>query len=208
MMKPMAPELVRHFSVMALDLTRGAIEEPALPDGFAFEPMTIEALPAYGLLVTRAFAGDHVDHQPEDEDPALAAQALERSLRGEDVGPWLPEASAHIRCDDGSIVGAIVTCERLDDEGRPDRPWISDVFVDPSFAGRGLGSALIWRAANQLAGAGHTRLGLAVTHGNPAVRAYERIGFRIQREVKRFRPTVRSGEAHDDAPPPPAPFRS
>jgi ribosomal protein S18 acetylase RimI-like enzyme len=189
----MTPELERHFYEMALDLIGRQIEEPALPNGFTLEPMAISSLSAYGRIVARAYAGDHVDHQPDDDDPALAAQVLEQSLRGDDLGPWLPSASFHIRCDDGPIVAAIVICNRPHNASNLGGPWISDVFVDPTFAGHGLCTALTTRAAKQLIEDGHTRLGLAVTNGNPAIRVYERVGFRIEREVRRFRPTTPTG---------------
>jgi len=130
--------------------------------------------------------------------PSSGAQEqedLDAALRGDELGPWLPTASAHIRCDDGSIVAAIVISNRLQTASGPSGPWITDVFVDPTLSGHGLGQALIFRAAHQLVELGYTSLGLAVTHGNPAIRVYERLGFRIEREVRRFRPETATAES-------------
>lgn len=189
----MTQTVERHFYRMALDLTGGPIDTPPLPPGFALEPMTNEWLAAYGDVVVRAYTSDHVDHRPDDADPILAARVIEAALRGDELEPWLPAASAHVRHRGGNIVAAIVISDRSAGEpesGNPDPagPWINDVFVDPAVAGRRLGSALIVHAANRLAAADRTQLRLAVTHGNPAIRMYERLGFRVVQEVRRLHP--------------------
>ena len=56
-------------------------------------------------------------------------------------------------------------------------PWITDLFVDPSAQGHGVGRALLGHALTQLTASGRDRLGLAVTLGNPARRLYEALGF-------------------------------
>jgi ribosomal protein S18 acetylase RimI-like enzyme len=183
----------RHFYRMALDLTGGPLDAPTLPSGFALEPLSSEWVAAYGDVVARAYTSDHVDHRPEDADPFLAAQAIEAALRGDELGPWLPAASAHIRHQRGNIVAAIVISERVAGEPEPDNPdpggpWINDVFVDPAVAGRRLGAALVINAANCLTATTRSHLRLAVTHGNPAIHLYERLGFRVEQEVRRLRP--------------------
>lgn len=180
----------RHFDVMGLDLTGVPFESPILATGSVIEPMTIDAVADYGRISARAYAGDHVDHEPSDDDPALAAQVIARSLRGDELGPWLGYASAHIRSNVRSIAAAIVISDRARTVDGPGGPWITDVFVDPTFTGQGFGSALITHAAIQLTRHGHTRLGLAVTHGNPAINLYERLGFHVEREVRRLDPDI------------------
>lgn len=184
----------RHFFRMVLDLTTGPFAGPPLPAGSVLEPMSSESLRAYGRIVARAYAGDHVDHQPADDDPVQAAEVIRGALRGDSIGPWLADASAHIRCDDGTIVAAIVISEREPD-GDADRgvtpdpsgPWINDVFVDPAAAGQRLGAGLVVHAANRLLADGRSHLRLAVTAGNPARTVYERLGFRVEEEVRRAR---------------------
>ena len=48
-------------------------------------------------------------------------------------------------------------------------PWITDLFVDPSARGHGVGRALLrLTPLTHLTASGRDRLGLAVTAGNPA----------------------------------------
>jgi GNAT superfamily N-acetyltransferase len=59
----------------------------------------------------------------------------------------------------------------------------TDVFVDPEFAGLGIGGELIVQAATRLATQGRPTLGLAVTASSPARRLYERKGFVMRHEI-------------------------
>ncbi|MCC6438727.1 MAG: GNAT family N-acetyltransferase [Acidimicrobiales bacterium] len=191
----MTQMIERHFYQMVLELNDGPIDGPTLPPGYIVEPMEFGSLASYGRIVVRAYSGDHVDHQPEDDDPILAARVIEAALRGDELGTWMPSASAHIRYSGGPIVAAIVISDRPAGGSQPGQrdtggPWINDVFVDPPSAGHGLGAILIVNAANQLIAEGQGWLRLAVTHGNPALGVYERLGFRIEQETRRPRPIV------------------
>ena len=75
----------------------------------------------------------------------------------------------------------------LGDAAEPDvpgDPWITEIFVDPDAAGRGIGSALLARAAAPRWPRPAT-LGLAVTAGNPAHRLYASLGFVSRRTSAR-----------------------
>ena len=66
----------------------------------------------------------------------------------------------------------------------PRRVWVSYVGVDPELRDRGLGSALVARALEQLFEAGsHTALLLLSPANRTALRAYEKVGFRRHRVV-------------------------
>ena len=173
----------RHYVRMALDLTRPP-DAVRLPEGFIVTPAGAEHLAAYGRVVAAAYAGDHVDHQPEDDDPVLAAQLVAGYLAGDDPGPWIAAASVHAIAPDGSVGAVLITSEYSPDGDA--QPWITDLAVDPRWAGRGVGAALIGASVARLTERGDHALGLAVTVGNPARRLYERMGFSVTHEVWRF----------------------
>jgi len=57
------------------------------------------------------------------------------------------------------------------------RPWVAEVFRQPGPRHAGLGSLVLRRVLAGAAAAGVAEIGLTVTHGNPALRVYERLGF-------------------------------
>ncbi len=176
---------------MVLDLT-GALPDVPLPVSYGLEPMTITLSSEYAEVASRSYSGDHVDHQPEDDDPVATARTIETYLRGEEPGAWISDASWHILLATRRVAGAIVVSDWARDGDEANGPWIRDIFAEPSLSGQGLGAALISRAAYELASAGRLALGLAVTVGNPARRLYERLGFEITHE--NWRITVPSNE--------------
>jgi ribosomal protein S18 acetylase RimI-like enzyme len=90
----------------------------------------------------------------------------------------------------GRLVGVAVTTIFSDQMG-----WVSQLAVARDLQSRGIGSALLVEALHTLVGGGATRLGLGVSAANPdALRLYERVGFRIDREWQVF--GARGGLAH------------
>jgi GNAT superfamily N-acetyltransferase len=57
-------------------------------------------------------------------------------------------------------IPAGTACVNFDDmSSRPDiAPWLANLYVDPRFRGRGIGSALVRAAEAEARGAGHERL--------------------------------------------------
>lgn len=104
---------------------------------------------------------DHVDHAVVAGEDSLVF--LTSVLNGA-FGPLLDCSGVAYR--DDRVVGAILITQ-LDGE-----PWIIEVFRDPD--ARGAGGALLRRALALCEG---PTLGLAVTHGNPAERVYQALGF-------------------------------
>jgi ribosomal protein S18 acetylase RimI-like enzyme len=176
--------LQRHFLRMVLDLTRPLAHAP-VPPGFTVAAAGAEHLADYGRVVSAAYVVDHIDHEPADDDPASAAQVIAGYFAGDEPGPWIAAASCHAVGSDGGIAGLVVMSAYTPGGGEP-RPWITDLTVDPRWAGRGLGAALVMTAAARLVERGYASLGLAVTVGNPARGLYERLGFRRAHEVWRF----------------------
>ena len=85
---------------------------------------------------------------------------------------------------DGALVGVALGKTFSDGTG-----WVSQVAVRPDQQGRGLGRALLLEAFGRRLGTGAARLGLGVSAANAdALRLYESIGLRIDREWMRYRP--------------------
>ena len=68
---------------------------------------------------------------------------------------------------------------------------ISDLWVDPAYAGRGCGGALLAALMARTAGRGHGVVRLEVMAGNdPARRLYERAGFAVARQFRAYDPVL------------------
>ncbi|MET0489743.1 MAG: GNAT family N-acetyltransferase [Acidimicrobiales bacterium] len=165
--------LVRASSLMVLRLPAPS----PIPPGPGVELRPVQDTPfEYGEIVRRAYPPDHPDHELGDATPEGAAATIRGYLAGEIVGPLLTDASAEARLN-GVLVGVNIVSDLPADDEYDGGPWITDLFVDPSAQGHGVGRALLGHALTQLTASGRDRLGLAVTAGNPARRLYEALGF-------------------------------
>ena len=119
-----------------------------------------------------AYRPEHPDYEMSNE-----AEAIVKLLRGELVGPLL--AASRMAVQDGRIAGAAIL---NDFPGKPPvaGPWLSELFRDPAVPG--IGRELLRGALAAAAADGLGALGLAVTHGNPAIGLYEDEGFQTVRE--------------------------
>ncbi len=159
----------RHAFVMRATLDTETTAEPGdVPD--------VVPLPEVAALYPswrRAYPLGHPDYEPGTDDDVIA-----RCFAHVDT----PEYRAVLHRSSGAVLtdGAVMAAIVVDLRPEPSPyggPWISDIWVDPQYAGQGIGARLIGRAKHLLAEDGYTTLGLAVTHGNPARRVYERVGF-------------------------------
>jgi ribosomal protein S18 acetylase RimI-like enzyme len=130
-----------------------------------------------------AFPPDHPDHF--DGDDAKAIAFLLRLVDGSELGPMHRSSTLLLDQSGEAVAGILVSI-------RPQDPpwggaWIADIWRDPRLVGCGVGPALIDNAKALLAEDGHVSLSLAVTHGNPARRGYERAGFRVVVESQTLR---------------------
>jgi ribosomal protein S18 acetylase RimI-like enzyme len=165
--------LVRASSLMVLRLPAPS----PVARGRGVELLPVQDTPfEYGEVVRRAYPPDHPDHELGDATPEGAAATIRGYLAGEIVGPLLTDASAEARLN-GVLVGVNIVSDMPADDEYDGGPWITDLFVDPSAQGHGVGRALLGHALTQLTASGRDRLGLAVTLGNPARRLYESLGF-------------------------------
>jgi len=107
--------------------------------------------------------------------PPLREGLAEMQYGGREMtyGSQFPDASDSIIClVDGTAVGRQLTAH-VDGALR-----LVDVAILPAWQGRGLGGAVL-RALLDEAAREQARVELRVARGNPAVRLYERLGFKM-----------------------------
>ena len=91
----------------------------------------------------------------------------------------LPDDRAVVAIADGKVVGACWV-RTTDEYGHIDdaTPSFSISLYKP-YRGRGIGTAMMRAMLDELRDAGYARTSLSVQKENPALRLYERLGFRI-----------------------------
>ncbi|MBO0685316.1 MAG: GNAT family N-acetyltransferase [Candidatus Dormibacteraeota bacterium] len=117
----------------------------------------------------------HVDR--ERSLRLIADGSLRRLAAGELLGPLVDPASGQAEDASGRLVGACIVVWWASPGFWEQAPWVADVCVEPSWQGKGVGTALLRRAVAACAQLGAPRIGLSVTEGNPARSLYERLGF-------------------------------
>lgn len=91
----------------------------------------------------------------------------------------LPDDRALVAAADGKVVGACWV-RTTDEYGHIDcaTPSFSISLYRP-YRGQGIGTGMMRAMLNELRAAGYARASLSVQKENPALRLYERLGFRI-----------------------------
>jgi GNAT superfamily N-acetyltransferase len=165
----------RHAHAMSRDLVRAPAPpdwlEPPTPAGVRLTPVDRPAIDLASAC-RAAYPREHPDYDdiPAPERPEVE---LAEIMSGRLMGPLL-RCSGLAVGEDGSVLGAVLV---NDTGGEPPTggPWISQLFRRPD--ARGIGGALLRRALAVATRDGLPALGLAVTHGNTALHAYEAAGF-------------------------------
>ena len=203
-------ELVRHSFLMALeplsaltpDRGRGAA---ASADRWAIAPLETSPsrLAEYARVMCDAYPESHPDYDPDIATPDAAAVMLAEKLSDDEVGATYFYASLQaVDTSTGRVVAAILVRDMHMPAGRQGwvgGPWVDDVFVTPSVARLGIGSALLRGCVSRLQAAGHTRLGLLVTAENGDAKAwYERAGFAMTHENWRLKVSAAAEDADGD----------
>ena len=135
-------------------------DEWALLEGFLYE----------AIFVPEGFEGE-VPRSVVSDDPKCRAAFEGFGTR--------PDDRAFVAEADGKVVGAcwVRTTDEyghIDDE----TPSFSISLYKP-YRGQGIGTALMRALLSELRAAGYARASLSVQKENPALRLYERVGFRI-----------------------------
>jgi aminoglycoside 6'-N-acetyltransferase len=149
-----------------------------------------------------AGAGPDLTLRPfEDKDVAALAAIIatpEVSRWWDDGAPWddEPDATLLTIVVDGRIVGLIQFAEELDAKYRHAS---IDIFVDPALHNQGIGSRAIAELARYLIDdRGHHRITIdPAAHNEPAIRAYEKAGFRRVGVMRQYERDMATGEWHD-----------
>ncbi len=136
---------------------------------------------AASQLIARCYHG-HLDSQINDqyESVAGARRFLYNIMHYPGCGAFhAPAGVAVFERSSGEFCGLSLASVVFPGVGH-----LTQVCVAQPQRGQGIGSELLWRSSQALAGAGCDAISLTVTAGNAgAVRLYERIGFRT---VRRF----------------------
>ena len=114
------------------------------------------------------------------EQMTLTIETLKLNREGHAAGfqqQWIP-TQVQIITLDGSDIGWLQTIQRSDEL------FLAQFFVDGPFQRRGIGTNVLGRLIEEAARAG-LPLRLGVVKSNPAVRLYQRLGFRMTDEDDR-----------------------
>ncbi len=168
----------RHVRILSRPLEHVA-DPPEPPAGIRLTPLGDRPVDDLVPSSMAAYPRGHWDFTPGGDQPERVAERLRALLAGELIGR--PIAPSRLALDAGGRVvgGAIVT-----DAPGPEPlvgPWIADLWREPGR--RGLGAVLLAHVLRAIERAGGRTAGLAVTHGNPALRVYERAGFALRLEL-------------------------
>jgi ribosomal protein S18 acetylase RimI-like enzyme len=126
-------------------------------------------------LIQRAYQG-HMDANLNDQYRTLAGaeRFLNNIVRFPGAGTFDPEHSLVLRDPNSAAIVGLILCSRV----RSDTAHITQLCIDPTLRGQGLGHLLLRHCATHLLTRGVTRLSLTVTAANlPALRLYEDLGF-------------------------------
>ena len=94
-------------------------------------------------------------------------------LAAAERGTKYPGSLLEVRWED-DFAGVLA----MDDRREKKTGWIVFCYVTEAYRRRGIGRAMLQRAAERYAAMGRRALRLTVAPGNPAVGFYERLGFR------------------------------
>ncbi len=154
-----------------------------VPD-FEFRSWSDALFEDSAALITRAYR-DHVDGSINDQYRSLAGAVrfLRNIIHFPGCGVFCPEASWGVyRKGQRQLCGLILTSVVEKGIGH-----VTQVCAAQEFQGAGLGYEMVRRAAGHFCALGFAGLSLTVTSANlPAVRLYERMGFRALQEFSAY----------------------
>jgi len=168
----------------------GALPPTTLQSGFRLVPWHDRLLEAHAKVLHRAFAEDFDGRVFPCFRTLDGCLELMRAMRG--LPSFCPGATWLLTAPEGCIG----TVQGLMGEHR--FGMLQNIGLASAYRGRGLGSALLCSAIGGFRRSGATRVNLEVTASNlPAMRLYEKFGFRCIRHV--YKPTASSSEPETSA---------
>lgn len=173
---------------MELDLTRGELPSPTLPDGFFWTAWNPVFIPTHAQILHAAFCNDLDGHvfptyrQYEACEHLIRASSSAKSFAPE--GTWLIGREESDATFSGAAVGRPITFCAAIQGVRPSKRLgqVQNVSTLPQFRRHGLGRALVLKALHGFREKGRTKATLEVTAENTgAVRLYSSLGFEPKR---------------------------
>jgi aminoglycoside 6'-N-acetyltransferase len=156
-------------------------------------PPPLDAAPSWRLILRRLKASD----EPELLRIHRTPEVMRWWGPPDDMFPWDDlEATRLTIVVDGAIAGLI----QYSEETEPKYRHASiDLFLDPAYHGRGIGTEAVSRVARMLVEEhGHHRVTIDPAAANePAIRAYEKAGFRPVGIMRRYEHDATGDGWHD-----------
>jgi GNAT superfamily N-acetyltransferase len=142
------------------------------------ETLALEIRPnhweAIGCLMYNAYL-DTVDYDGETVEDAKVE--VSDTMSGK-YGTVLYDAS---RCIEGTSFPSIIASAVIfTQSGEQSNPLLVFAMTEPSYQGQGYCTKLLKHGLHVLSGQGFNICELVVTSGNPAIRIYERLGFKLK----------------------------
>jgi ribosomal protein S18 acetylase RimI-like enzyme len=148
---------------------------PGLPPQLELSPWTANDYQNAGELIYASYVG-HTDARINDQYRSLhgSLRFLHNIVRFPGCGIFQPDFSWMLRDRlSGALVGML-----LSSRVAPEVAHITQLCIAQAYRGKGLGRALLTRAADTLRRSGFEAISLTVTEANSeAVRLYQRFGF-------------------------------
>ncbi len=165
-----------HPRLFMLAPTRPAFPHtPTIPPHLQILPWQPEHYDPAAALIHRCYA-HHMDANINDQYRTLhgAERFLHNLIRFPGCGTFDAEHSFILRDRTTSSLAGLILTSRV----RPDTGHITQLCVDPTLRGHGLGKLLLEHCMAATARHGVTHLSLTVTEANtPALRLYQELGF-------------------------------
>jgi GNAT superfamily N-acetyltransferase len=149
-----------------------------LPEGYAFEPFTIERLDEIMQVIVDSNPPEHPDYDiyPEFMEVESAKQFLGQAT--DDFSAITPLLNPQLIYD-GKIVGTSLVFTFQDKSA-----YIGSMNIHPDFQRKGLGRALLKNIILESSRKGVIKIGLAVTTSNErAYKLYQSEGFKVTTET-------------------------
>ncbi|HRI89157.1 MAG TPA: GNAT family N-acetyltransferase [Candidatus Hydrogenedentes bacterium] len=163
--------------LMVAPLYGGPLESSILLDSVSAEPKDYNRV---AEIIVEAYANHPGRELHAEVRTRASAETFVRTAADGAYGPTRPGFMRVLRRA-GRVVAAVVGCEAAPGVG-----FVLQIVVRPEAQAGGLGTLLLMELAQVYREAGLSSIALGVTTNNPALRLYERLGFRKKIPVDAF----------------------